>query len=275
MAKMSDFFQKNKLNDALNRLTLTGSAMDPIGRELDHLHRLATMGTLAAGVAHEINNILTPAHAYAQIALSNPGNQGLVEKALEKAVSSIEAATSIADNILGFTSDSGSAGESCSIRQVAELTIESARQRSGAQHVEFEIRIPHDLMAQISSIALQHVLLNLFLNAFAAMPDGGRLTIHASEESGDHIGIVVSDSGTGIGPEMIDMIFKPFESSGGQRGKRDSTCREKAGHGLGLAVCRHLVEMANGSIRAENNEDGGAEFSILLKNGRNKHLKAV
>ena len=88
--------------DVLDRLAKAEEELAALRRELDHSHQLATLGTLTAGIAHEINNILTPVLAYAQLARSNPHDAGLRAKALDRAVAGVESASRITEAVLGF-----------------------------------------------------------------------------------------------------------------------------------------------------------------------------
>jgi signal transduction histidine kinase len=100
---------------------------------------------------------------------------------------------------------------------------------------------------------LQQVFLNLFLNAGDAMPDGGSLTVRTLYDApADAIRIEIEDTGTGIDPEILGRIFRPFLTT------------KSKGTGLGLAICKQMIEQHGGSIGAENVPAGGALFRIVL-----------
>ncbi len=88
--------------DIIARLEQAETELDALRGELDHCHQLATLGTLTAGIAHEINNILTPVLAYAHLARSNPNDTALRAKALDRAIAGVEAASRITEAVLGF-----------------------------------------------------------------------------------------------------------------------------------------------------------------------------
>jgi signal transduction histidine kinase len=100
---------------------------------------------------------------------------------------------------------------------------------------------------------LQQVFLNLFLNAVDAMPNGGTLTVRTLYDApADAIRIEIKDTGTGIDPEILGRIFRPFLTT------------KSKGTGLGLAICKQMIEQHGGSIGAENDPAGGALFRIGL-----------
>src|SRR5262245_23940504 len=101
---MSNPSQRDLMVDPATAITRAGGELVSLREETDHVYRLATLGTLAAGIAHEINNILTPALSYAHLARANPSDQHLQDKAIEKAISCIDAATRIARHVLDFSS---------------------------------------------------------------------------------------------------------------------------------------------------------------------------
>ncbi len=99
---MDKLASRSAETDVLDRLAKAEEELAALRRELDHSHQLATLGTLTAGIAHEINNILTPVLAYAQLARSNPHDAGLRAKALDRAVAGVESASRITEAVLGF-----------------------------------------------------------------------------------------------------------------------------------------------------------------------------
>ncbi len=107
-----------------------------------------------------------------------------------------------------------------------------------------------------NSVQLQQVMMNLMLNAFAAMresePDARRLVLRTSPINGSNLLIEVRDSGTGIPPEKLESIFQPFITG------------NPGGLGMGLSICRSIIERHGGKIWAANNPDAGATFSITL-----------
>lgn len=262
----------------LERLEEMERELGALRRQLEHSQRLATLGTIAGSIAHEFNNILTPVMSYAQMALATMDDQALVGKALRKAMDGSERASKIASAMLGFAKeiDPGPAWVADDIdHALACLARDPAR-----DGVRLEIDVAKDLVAAISSVSLQQIIMNLALNAIEAMkPGGGVLTIRASVAEGEdrstwntslpqdppppHSGEIVlevTDSGHGVGPEVAARVFEPFvTASQGGDGRQ--------GHGLGLPICKRLVEAAGGSIAFRSAPGRGTTVRLMLPRG--------
>lgn len=263
---MTEHSLANQGNAPLKRIREAKDILAPLSDDLEHLQRLATVGILTAGVAHEINNLLTPVLGYAQLALANPGDKKLVEKALAKAVSGVTAATQIADVILGFTSDNEITKEYADIALVVQDSLECLARKPDKSGIKIITRVQPGLMAGIPPLTLQNVLINLIINACHALDSksGGSVTISADPDPKGTILIRVEDTGPGISKEVADRLFEPFVSS--KKESIVSICNQEkqGGHGLGLAVCKHLIESANGSIDVQSVPGTGTTFTITL-----------
>jgi len=202
---------------------------------------------LAAAVAHEIRNVLSPVRAYAQLALACPGDGLLVERALAAASAGAQRATLISEMIIdaarGLKGGSG-ADIGRAVQQAIALLPPDPN---------FHVQHPQTtaLTAPISQTGLEHVLLNLLLNAKAACGGHGVASISAVVARRQLV-ISVADDGSGIKPARLDTIFSPFVSE------------SRGGRGLGLTVCRFLVEAAGGSISASSASGRGSCFNIYF-----------
>jgi len=249
--------------DVLARLEQAQAELDALRRELDHCQQLATLGTLTAGIAHEINNILTPVLAYAQLARSNPNDTGLRAKALDRAIDGVEAASRITEAVLGFARNDDGA-EQVSIADAIGSSIACLSRDPVRDGVRVVVDVDPDMHVQIRPLALQQVLLNLILNALSVLHGkSGELRIKATQHPDGTTRIRVSDSGPGIPAEIASTLFEPFVTTR-DPGKRSPTVH--GGSGLGLAVCRRLIENSGGSIVLEpaSEDQQGASFLISL-----------
>ncbi|MEO0586691.1 MAG: HAMP domain-containing sensor histidine kinase [Planctomycetota bacterium] len=244
--------------------------LEAIRDELSHHHRLTTLGTMAAIIAHEINNLLTPVGSYAQLALSRPGDAKLADKALRQALAGAERAARIADSILGLTHHRRGGG-ACAVRPVIEDALACLVRDPSRDGIAVTIEAKADLNAAIDSDQLVQVLLNLMLNACRAMGQkGGRLTVAAGPQTQPDgepsVWIEVRDSGPGIPEPIRANLFEPFVTSPSPRAAGDTP----RGTGLGLSVCRQLVDAAGGTIdfttrsAGDTSGDAGTTFRIVL-----------
>lgn len=226
----------------------------------DHLHRvqrLAAVGTMTAMVAHEFNNILTPIINYAHLARSNPA---MVQKAISRAETGGQRATDICKAILGLVRENPAPPQELNLCELVNETLAAMARDPKKDGIELVVLVPAKLTLQARKIEFQQVLLNLVLNARSAVLAGTaarRIQISA-RRNGQSVLIQVADSGTGIPPENLKKIFEPFFTT------RTADEGESHGCGLGLAICREILDTMDGSISAESSPGQGACFTIRL-----------
>ncbi|MEM6755571.1 MAG: HAMP domain-containing sensor histidine kinase [Planctomycetota bacterium] len=241
--------------------------LDAIRRELARHHRLTTLGTMAATIAHEINNVLTPVGSYAQLALARPDDPELTGKALRHAAKGAAHAARIAEAVLGLAGDPAES-RSADVAGVAEEAAACLVREPSRDGIELRHAVPAGLAAAIEPGKLRQVLLNLMLNACKAMRQrGGRLTVEA-ELVGQGVLIRLRDTGPGIPEAVRERLFEPFVTAPIGHDADATSARSTRGTGLGLTVCRQLVEQAGGTIacdtRSHATEPTGTTFTITL-----------
>ena len=248
-----------EMEHLLQHLELLEQQFSAVRSGLTHSHRLTTIGTIASVMAHEYNNILTPIITYAQLSLANPEDIPLMRKAVTKALEGCERAATISSSLLGFARESDR-------QQVADLrrTIDDAvacQARSPEKDgLEFTVDVP-DIAIAISPLKLQQVLVNLMLNARRVMREkGGSLRVTATTDA-RCVHIQIADTGPGIPAQIRERLFEPFVTFRPEESEEKGT---RKGTGLGLYICRDLVESAGGTIRCESVEGEGATFHITL-----------
>ncbi|MEJ2679341.1 MAG: HAMP domain-containing sensor histidine kinase [Gemmatimonadota bacterium] len=218
--------------------------------------KMAAVGTLTSGIAHELNNPLNNIGLTVEALLDDfeayPDEQK--RRMLEQAYTQVERASTTVRNLLDFTRKDRSAfttfdaweAVASALRLVAnEALLAGVESRASRDGDLPPIRgNPHDL---------QQVFLNLFLNAIQAMPEGGAMGVSASRD-GDAVRIDVSDEGVGISQEHLEEIFDPF-----------FTTKELGeGTGLGLSVSHSIVEKHGGRIQVASEPGKGTTFSVYL-----------
>ncbi|MGH7599093.1 MAG: sensor histidine kinase [bacterium] len=222
--------------------------------QLQHADRLATIGQLAAGVAHELNEPLGNILGFAQLAKKSAGLPEQAAKDIDKVVAASLHAREVIKKLLIFARQMPPTKTQVNLNKIVEESLyflESRCTRHGIQLFrEFAPDLP-DITADPTQ--LQQVLVNLVVNAIQAMPQGGRLTVTTRAGDG-HVLLVVEDTGTGMTEEVRDKLFTPFFT----------TKDIGQGTGLGLPVVHGIVTSHGGSIYVESEIGHGARFTIKL-----------
>jgi signal transduction histidine kinase len=257
--------QVSQLADAITtELESAQQQLDVLKEQLTESQRLAAIGTIAAVIAHEFNNILTPIISYSQFALqsaeSDTPDLGLIRKALTKSFQASTKAGRICNSMLGLARGQSSYGPVSVQQLVDEVLLVLARdpQKDG---IALRVQIQPDLSVMGDQVQLEQVLLNLLINARQAMlGKGGSLTVKAGnvEETGE-LRLQVIDTGPGIPERVLPRIFQPFFTTKGtaRRG-------ETKGTGLGLSICKEIIEHHHGRIEVQSEVGRGTTFSIYL-----------
>jgi len=229
--------------------------VETLREQLNHAHRLATVGTMAAMMVHEFNNILTPIISYARMAKSNPA---LVGKALASAAEGGSRATEICSALLGLTVKEASPRRRVSLARLVGRTLDAMARDPRKDRIDLKVDIPAGLQAATRPVELQQVLLNLLINARTAVIQGKnprQIEVSASAGKKD-ITIKVADSGVGIAPENLERVFEPFFTT--------KPNGDGEGRGLGLAFCRKIVEELGGRIAVRSTLGRGSTFTVCL-----------
>jgi two-component system, NtrC family, sensor kinase len=225
--------------------------------QLAHTEKMAAMGTLAAGVAHEVNNPLAGILTCLETLRSNPDDAGLRERYLALVEDGIKRIAHTVQNLLDFSRPSAIRPEPTEInhnlRHVAELTEFHARKAGVNVIFELDERNP---IVLADHFQMDQLFLNLVLNAIQAMPAGGTLTLR-SKRRGAIVLAEVTDTGEGIADAIRDRIFDPFFT----------TRRVGEGTGLGLAVSYGIVAAHGGTIEVDSAVGRGSTFRVSLPAG--------
>jgi two-component system NtrC family sensor kinase len=232
-------------------------------RQVYQAEKLAAVGQLAAGVAHEINNPLTGVLTYSSFLLKRAADKPEFKDDLEVIVRETQRCRGIVKGLLDFARPSPPEKHATDINEVVERAIRIVQTQLAAQRVELQKDLRTDLpMVQADANQIQQIIVNLLLNAKDAMGEGGgavtlatnlRTDGNGTRGQGPAIEISVRDTGCGIPPEHLDRIFEPFFSTKGKKGT-----------GLGLAVAWGIVEKHNGRIEVESEVGKGTAFRVLL-----------
>ena len=221
--------------------------------QLYRSQQLATVGTMAAMVAHEFNNILTPMINYARMAAD--GDERMRDKAIHYAFECSDRASNICRALLDVTGEGPPAPQQALLGELVDVVIAAMARDPGKDGVRLIKKVPAGLTVTTRTAELKQVLLNLLLNAREAVAGSGHgqsISIRAERYDGQ-VRLEVADTGVGIAPENLDRIFEPFFTTKGEDGT-----------GLGLAVCRQIVESLGGRLTVRSQESKGTCFTVFL-----------
>jgi two-component system cell cycle sensor histidine kinase/response regulator CckA len=222
--------------------------------DLLHVQKIETVGQLAGGVAHDFNNLLTVINGFCDLALARPSGDAAVREAMVAVRQAGDRAVGLTRQLLAF------ARKQVAEPRVVDLNdlIAGARrllERAVGDGVRLVVDAVPDLgPVRIDPVQFEQVLLNLAVNARDAMAATGTLTLRTANEAGPdgpRVRLEVSDTGSGMTPEVLARAFEPFFSTKGQRGT-----------GLGLASCQGIVHLAGGTIEAASRPGLGTTFTL-------------
>ncbi|MCS6879706.1 MAG: ATP-binding protein [Oscillochloridaceae bacterium] len=227
--------------------------------ELIRSSQLAALGTFAASVAHEFNNLLTAIYGYTQLGLSAHEPQEK-DQALDVVRRACTRRQSITRGLLSFTRRREPRRELCQLNDLVRDAITLLRPEFMRLGVVIEERLQPLPEVWCDSGQITQVLLNLLTNARNAVRDQGHgQIIIGTQMIEDQIELSVRDTGVGIPAEMLAAIFQPFVTT-----KHPSDARNSGGAGLGLAICRTIIENHGGVIRAESEVGRGTTMTVRL-----------
>ena len=231
---------------------------DRLQKQLIVSEKLATVGLLAAGVAHEINNPLEIISNYLSHMKYTHPDRGIHES-VTKVHREIEYISRIVNNLLTFSRHHTPGYESVDVHEVIDEILELLRYNAEFKHIAIQFRrLSGDAWFIGDRDHIKQVILNLIRNSFDAMPTGGNIDITTDEvmwEDGVATLIVFEDTGPGIPAEEMNSIFLPFFSTKSGTHKR---------LGLGLSISYRIVESFGGDMTVDNIPDGGCRFTIRL-----------
>jgi len=222
-----------------------------------HAQKMAALGELSFGVAHNVNNTLTGILGRAQLILRNSNDPGKVEAGLELIIKSAEDGAHIIRRIQDFARQRPSREfETISVAELLKDACEMTRPRweSRSEFAPIRFALHADCQAFVKGdpVELREVLVNMIYNAVDAMPSGGEVRV-ATQETRDRVVLCITDTGTGMTSEVKQRLFDPF-----------FTTKGKAGTGMGLAVSFGIIRRHEGSIEVESETARGTTFKISL-----------
>lgn len=231
---------------------------EQLREQLLQAQKLSSVGALASSVAHEFNNILTTIINYAKLGLKSP-HDGERLAALERILKAGHRAAAITSSMLGFARRNSQRRELTDIVALVEEVLVLTQKDLQQHRIQVITSFVDRPKAPVVAGQIEQVLLNLVINARQAMPRGGTLHIDVrTNPQTNMVEIRVADTGCGIPAEQLRLIFEPFYTT-----KRPDD-HGHGGTGLGLSVCRQIIEQHQGRIRVESLLGKGSAFTVKL-----------
>jgi two-component system, LuxR family, sensor kinase FixL len=232
--------------------------IEDLQTELLHASRLSVMGQMASTMAHELNQPLTAVTNYLEagrrlIALG-PVEPERIADLMEKAVVQAQRAGEVIRQLRQFVSKGETERRTQNLNQLVEEALALGLVGARQSGVRVSLELDHDLPpVMVDPVQIQQVILNLVRNAVEAMEDVDRRELMITTRSaGDVIEASVADTGPGIASELVDRLFQPFVTT------------KQTGMGLGLSICREIVEAHHGHLTAGARAGGGTVFRLTL-----------
>ena len=232
--------------------------IEDLQTELLHASRLSVMGQMASTMAHELNQPLTAVTNYLEagrhlISLGTVAPERVADL-MEKAIAQAQRAGEVIRQLRQFVSKGETERRTQNLNQLVEEALALGLVGARQSGVRVSLELDHDLPPGIvDPVQIQQVVLNLVRNAIEAMEEvETRELMIATRTVGDEIEVSVADTGPGIAPGFADRLFQPFVTT------------KKTGMGLGLSICREIVEAHHGHLTATGRATGGTVFSLTL-----------
>lgn len=257
LANSQQHATRERLRKCLETITEAHTRYEAQREQEIHGQKMAALGELSFGVAHNVNNTLTGILGRAQLILRNSNDPAKIEAGLELIIKSAEDGAHIIRRIQDFARQRPSREfETVAIAELLKDACEMTRPRweSRSEFAPIRFALHADCKAFVKGdpVELREVLVNMIYNAIDAMPSGGEVRV-ATQENRDRVVVYITDTGSGMSPEVKQRLFDPF-----------FTTKGKAGTGMGLAVSFGIIRRHEGSIEVDSEPGRGTTFKISL-----------
>ena len=223
-------------------------------REVERTQRLASLGRLAAGIAHEIRNPLSSIKGFATYFRERYRDVPEDQKTAEIMVQEVERLNRVIGQLLEFARPMSVRKKATSIQSVIQHSLKMIEREARAKNINIRTNLSSEIQEMtIDPDRMNQVFLNLYLNGIEAMEDGGTLSVELYPDQGDsQIKIAISDTGAGINKEDLVHVFDPYFTT------------KQSGTGLGLAIVHKIIESHKGEVKVESEGGKGTKVTIIL-----------
>ncbi|MCR4415313.1 MAG: ATP-binding protein [Thermoguttaceae bacterium] len=233
--------------------------VEMLKRQLAQAQKLTALGELVSTTTHEFNNVLMTIINYAKLGMRHKDNANR-DKCFEKILAASNRAARITNGVLGIARNRATGQEPTDLARLVEDTLLLLEREMNKYRITVEKHFQPVPPILANGNQIQQVLLNMLINARQAMPSGGRIVLKLSHDADSNtVDLVIRDYGCGIPPDKLPHIFEPFFTT-----KSGPDASGKGGTGLGLSMCRDIIEAHRGRIRVESTVGRGTAFTLKL-----------
>ncbi|MCA9085645.1 MAG: sensor histidine kinase [Planctomycetaceae bacterium] len=245
------------MNDA-DRIAQLEQQLKALEDQLMQAQRLSSVGALASSITHEFNNILTTVINYAKMGVRHK-DPATRDKAFDRILSAGQRASKITTGMLAYARNTSDRFEPCELNKLLSDVMILVQKDLQMHRIGVDEDLQPAVWAKVNSSQIQQILMNLIVNARQAMSEGGRLrlAIRDNVEEG-WAEVSVGDTGCGIPHDKLQKIFDPFYTT------KKADGRGQGGTGIGLSLCRRIIEAHKGRIRVESEVGKGTTFTLKL-----------
>jgi two-component system sensor histidine kinase HydH len=237
------------------------SEIRTLRRQIARNQRMATVGSLAAGVAHEIRNPLSSIKGFATYFRERYQSVPEDRKIADIMIQEVDRLNRVVGQLLDFSRPLSLSRKPVHIRNLISDSLALVRQKAEEKNIAMSMDVvPENITARIDPDQIRQVLLNLYLNALEAMDSGSRLWVSAKKDS-NMLQIRIQDTGCGILPEHLSRIFDPYFTT------------RSSGAGLGLAIVHNIVEAHEGRIEVESRPGEGTAITLHLPDSEEEAVR--
>lgn len=227
--------------------------------QLNQAQKLTALGELVSTTTHEFNNVLMTILNYAKLGMRHK-DEPTRDKAFEKILAAATRASKITNSVLGFARNRSDSQEPTDLERIVDDSLVLLEREMTKYRIAVEKHFDEIPQVMVNGNQIQQVLLNLLINARQAMPNGGRVQLRATHDAdAQMVDLMVRDTGCGMPPDQLRRIFDRFFTT-----KKGPDASGKGGTGLGLAMCRDIIENHRGRIRVESAVGKGTAFTLKL-----------
>lgn len=226
--------------------------------QLFQAQKLSSVGALASSITHEFNNILTTVINYARMGLRHT-DEATRTKSFERILAAGQRASRITTGMLAYARNSSDRQEPTDLKRLLDDVLVLVQKDLQMHRIVVDLDAPRSVWAIANGSQIQQMLMNLIVNARQAMNEHGRLKLVIRDNPGEGWAeISVGDTGCGIPAEQLPHIFDTFYTT------KTADARGQGGTGLGLSLCRRIIESHQGRIRVESHVGQGTTFTLKL-----------